>query len=75
MAFELFCDSQADAEDDSILKIGQNMKYITKIFKRVGITVDQLMTCDVDVVAMNAGLNRHSMDVLSEQYLVHADPD
>ncbi|MFB1024030.1 MAG: DNA polymerase I, partial [Octadecabacter sp.] len=26
-------------EDDSILKIGQNMKYDAKIFKRVGITV------------------------------------
>jgi DNA polymerase I-like protein with 3'-5' exonuclease and polymerase domains len=27
---------------DSILKIGQNMKYDTKIFKRVGITVDPI---------------------------------
>ncbi len=58
-------------EDDSILKIGQNMKYDTKIFKRVGITVDPIDDTMLMSYAMNAGLNRHSMDVLSEQYLGH----
>jgi DNA polymerase-1 len=58
-------------EDDSILKIGQNMKYDAKIFKRVGITVDPIDDTMLMSYAMNAGLNRHSMDVLSEQYLGH----
>ena len=58
-------------EDDSILKIGQNMKYDAKIFKRVGITVDPIDDTMLMSYVMNAGLNRHSMDVLSEQYLGH----
>jgi DNA polymerase-1 len=58
-------------EDDSILKIGQNMKYDAKIFKRVGIDVDPIDDTMLMSYAMNAGLNRHSMDVLSEQYLGH----
>ena len=58
-------------EDDSILKIGQNIKYDAKIFKRVGITVDPIDDTMLMSYAMNAGLNRHSMDVLSEQYLGH----
>jgi DNA polymerase-1 len=58
-------------EDDSILKIGQNMKYDAKIFKRVGIDVDPIDDTMLMSYAMNAGLNHHSMDVLSEQYLGH----
>ncbi|AGI66390.1 DNA polymerase I [Octadecabacter antarcticus 307] len=58
-------------EDDSILKIGQNMKYDAKIFKRVGIDVDPIDDTMLMSYAMNAGLHRHGMDVLSEQYLGH----
>jgi DNA polymerase-1 len=58
-------------EDDSILKIGQNMKYDAKIFKCVGITVAPIDDTMLMSYAMNAGTHRHSMDVLSEQYLGH----
>ena len=58
-------------EDDSILKIGQNMKYDAKIFKRVGITVDQIDDTMLMSYAMNAGLHNHGMDTLSERYLDH----
>ena len=58
-------------EDDSILKIGQNMKYDAKIFKRVGITVDPIDDTMLMSYAMNAGLHNHGMDTLSERYLDH----
>ena len=58
-------------EDDSILKIGQNMKYDAKIFKRVGITVDPIDDTMLMSYAMNAGLHNHGMDTLSDRYLDH----
>ncbi len=58
-------------EDDSILKIGQNMKYDAKIFKRVGISVAPIDDTMLMSYAMNAGTHRHGMDVLSEMYLGH----
>jgi DNA polymerase-1 len=58
-------------EDDSILKIGQNMKYDAKIFKRVGITVEPIDDTMLMSYAMNAGLHNHGMDTLSDRYLDH----
>ena len=58
-------------ESESILKIGQNIKYDIKIFQKIGITV----TCIDDTMlmsyALNAGLHRHNMNTLSELYLNH----
>ncbi len=58
-------------EDDSILKIGQNMKYDAKILIRYGVNV----TCIDDTMlmsyALNAGVHNHGMDALSERYLDH----
>ena len=58
-------------EDDSILKIGQNMKYDAKIFARHGITVAPFDDMMLMSYAMHAGLNGHGMDALSEKYLGH----
>ena len=58
-------------EDDSILKIGQNMKYDAKIFARHGITVAPFDDTMLMSYAMHAGLNGHGMDALSEKYLGH----
>ena len=58
-------------EDDSILKIGQNMKYDAKIFARVGINVAPIDDTMLMSYAMNAGSHGHGMDTLSERYLGH----
>ncbi|WP_296416785.1 DNA polymerase I [Pseudooctadecabacter sp.] len=58
-------------EDDSILKIGQNMKYDAKIFARIGVDVAPIDDTMLMSYAMNAGLHNHGMDGLSERYLGH----
>ena len=58
-------------EDDSILKIGQNMKYDAKIFARHAITVAPIDDTMLMSYALNAGLHGHGMDTLSERYLGH----
>ncbi|MCB1391463.1 MAG: DNA polymerase I, partial [Rhodobacteraceae bacterium] len=58
-------------EDDSILKIGQNIKYDAKIFARRGITVAPFDDTMLMSYAMFSGLHNHGMDELSETYLGH----
>jgi DNA polymerase-1 len=58
-------------EDESILKIGQNMKYDAKIFARQGINVAPIDDTMLMSYAMNAGVHNHGMDVLSDRYLGH----
>lgn len=58
-------------EDDSILKIGQNMKYDWKIFARHGIRMAPIEDTMLMSYAMHAGLHGHGMDGLSETYLAH----
>jgi DNA polymerase I len=58
-------------EDDSILKIGQNMKYDAKIFAQIGITVAPIDDTMLMSYAMHGGLHNHGMDTLSERYLGH----
>ena len=58
-------------EDPATLKIGQNMKYDSKIFMRVGIAVDPIDDTMLMSYAMNAGLHNHGMDTLSDRYLGH----
>ncbi len=58
-------------EDDSVLKIGQNMKYDAKILARYGIDVAPIDDTLLMSYAMNAGLHNHGMDLLSERYLGH----
>ncbi|KJZ20903.1 DNA polymerase I [Loktanella sp. S4079] len=58
-------------EDQSIIKIGQNMKYDSKIFARLGLNVAPIDDTMLMSYAMNAGVHNHGMDVLSERYLGH----
>ncbi|MDN5788079.1 DNA polymerase I [Pseudorhodobacter sp.] len=58
-------------EDDSILKIGQNMKYDAKIFARLGITVAPIDDTMLMSSALFAGLHNHGMDTLADTYLGH----
>jgi DNA polymerase-1 len=58
-------------EDASVLKIGQNMKYDWKIFARHGIRITPFDDTMLLSYAMQAGLNNHGMDTLSELYLGH----
>jgi DNA polymerase I len=59
-------------EDGSVLKIGQNMKYDWKIFARHGLRVGPFDDTMLMSSAMQAGLNGHGMDALSEKYLGHS---
>jgi DNA polymerase-1 len=56
-------------EDPSILKIGQNMKYDWKIFARRGIRITPFDDTMLMSYAMQAGLNPHGMNDLSDRYL------
>ena len=58
-------------EDETILKIGQNMKYDAKIFSRVGINIAPIDDTMLLSYALHAGLHNHGMDALSELYLNH----
>ena len=58
-------------EDPSILKIGQNMKYDWKMFKRHDVTIAPFDDTMLLSYAMHAGLNLHGMDALSDKYLGH----
>jgi DNA polymerase-1 len=57
--------------DPSIIKIGQNMKYDSKIFAQVGIDVAPIDDTMLMSYAMHGGLHNHGMDALSERYLNH----
>jgi DNA polymerase-1 len=57
--------------DPSVMKIGQNMKYDWKIFARHGIEIAPFDDTMLMSYAMQAGLNGHGMDALSEKYLGH----
>ena len=57
--------------DDSILKIGQNLKYDIKVLKRYGLTVAPIDDTMLISYALNSGLHGHGMDALSKEYLDH----
>ncbi|MBT0959310.1 DNA polymerase I [Alphaproteobacteria bacterium KMM 3653] len=59
-------------EDPAILKIGQNMKYDTKILARYGVKMAPIDDTMLMSYALHAGTHRHGMDALSERYLGHA---
>ena len=58
-------------EDESVLKIGQNMKYDAKIFARYGIAIAPIDDTMLLSYALHAGLHNHGMDALSKRYLDH----
>jgi DNA polymerase-1 len=58
-------------EDESIVKIGQNMKYDAKILARYGIKVAPIDDTMLMSYALHGGLHGHGMDALSARYLDH----
>ncbi len=58
-------------EDESIIKIGQNMKYDAKIFARLKINVAPIDDTMLMSYAMHGGMHNHGMDTLSQRYLNH----
>jgi DNA polymerase I len=58
-------------EDNSVLKIGQNLKYDYLIFRQRGITVGPFDDTMLMSYVLDAGLHGHGMDELSELHLSH----
>ena len=58
-------------EDQSIKKIGQNIKYDWIIFLRNGIKLNPVEDTMLMSYTLDAGNNRHGMDMLSEIHLGH----
>jgi DNA polymerase I len=58
-------------EDESVKKIGQNIKYDFIILYKQGITMSPLEDTMLMSYVLDAGKNRHNMDALSEIHLDH----
>ncbi len=58
-------------EDPSIKKIGQNIKFDFIVFYKNGINLNSLEDTMLMSYVLDAGKNRHNMDVLSEIHLNH----
>ncbi len=58
-------------EDESIKKVGQNIKYDFIIFKKQGIELSPVEDTMLLSYTLDAGNNRHNMDTLSELHLGH----
>ncbi|MDA9723060.1 DNA polymerase I [Candidatus Pelagibacter sp.] len=58
-------------EDESIKKIGQNIKFDFIVFYHRGITLNSMEDTMLMSYTLDAGKNRHNMDTLSEIHLDH----
>ena len=58
-------------EDASIKKIGQNIKYDFMIFQKYKINIEPIEDTMLLSYTLDAGNNRHNMDILSELHLGH----
>ena len=58
-------------EDRTIKKVGQNIKYDYRIFLKHGIQMNSLEDTMLMSYSLDAGKNRHGMDLLSELHLNH----
>ena len=58
-------------EDDSVLKVGQNLKYDALIFLQRGIRLDPIDDSMLISYVLEGGLHGHGMDELSELHLSH----
>ena len=58
-------------EDESIKKIGQNIKFDFIVFYHRGITLTSMEDTMLMSYTLDAGKNRHNMDTLSEIHLGH----
>ena len=58
-------------EDDSILKVGQNLKYDALVFLQRGIRLDPIDDTMLMSYVLEGGLHGHGMDELSALHLSH----
>ena len=58
-------------EDPSIKKVGQNIKFDSIVFKKNGINLRSTEDTMLISYVLDAGLNRHNLDILSEIHLNH----
>jgi len=58
-------------EDESIKKVGQNIKFDYVIFKKNKINIKSMEDTMLVSYTLDAGLNRHNLDMLSEIHLGH----
>jgi len=58
-------------EDDSILKVGQNLKYDALVFLQRGIRLESIDDTMLMSYVLEGGLHGHGMDELSELHLSH----
>jgi len=58
-------------EDPSIKKVGQNIKFDFIVLKQNGIEINSIEDTMLISYTLDAGTNRHNMDVLSEIHLGH----
>jgi DNA polymerase-1 len=58
-------------EDSSIKKVGQNIKFDFIVLKQNGIEINSIEDTMLISYTLDAGINRHNMDILSEIHLGH----
>ncbi|MDA7606096.1 DNA polymerase I [Pelagibacteraceae bacterium] len=58
-------------EDPSIKKVGQNIKFDFIVLKQNGIEINSIEDTMLISYTIDAGINRHNMDTLSEIHLGH----
>ena len=58
-------------EDSSIKKVGQNIKFDLIILKQNGIEINPIEDTMLISYSLDAGTNRHNLDILSEIHLNH----
>ena len=69
--FEVLKKIKPVLEDPSIKKIGQNIKFDFIIFYKNGINLNSMEDTMLMSYVLDAGKNRHNMDILSEIHLDH----
>jgi DNA polymerase-1 len=58
-------------EDDSVLKIGHNIKYDAQVLAQYGVAIAPVDDTMLMSFVLDAGKNGHGMDELSERFLQH----
>ncbi|WP_440696309.1 DNA polymerase I [Candidatus Pelagibacter sp. HIMB109] len=58
-------------EDETVKKVGQNIKYDLKIFLKYGIKLKSFEDTMLLSYSLDAGVNRHNLDLLAKTHLDH----
>ena len=58
-------------EDETVKKVGQNIKYDLKIFLKYGIELKSFEDTMLLSYSLDAGINRHNLDLLAKTHLDH----